>query len=49
MYISNVTYIKQPPLNKNRLNLIKMAFDKLDKTSDGQITVNIYVFILYAS
>jgi len=28
----------RPPLNKNRLNLIDMAFKKLDKTGDGIVT-----------
>lgn len=29
----------RPPMNKNRINLIVMAYNKLDKNGDGQITV----------
>lgn len=31
--------LNQPPLNKTRLNLIRIAFDKLDRLKDGQVTV----------
>jgi len=30
----------RPPLNKTRLNLIRIAFDKLDRLKDGYITVD---------
>ncbi|PAA68060.1 hypothetical protein BOX15_Mlig017698g2 [Macrostomum lignano] len=31
--------VLRPPLNESRLKLIKAAFQKMDKTGDGQITV----------
>jgi len=31
--------ILQPPMSKARKNLIDQAFDKLDKTQDGVVTV----------
>lgn len=30
----------QPPLNDSRLEVINLAFDKMDKTGDGQITID---------
>ena len=37
--IFNKSYSKiQPPLNETRINIIKKAFKKMDKTGDGVIT-----------
>ncbi|KAE8743480.1 hypothetical protein FOCC_FOCC010932 [Frankliniella occidentalis] len=32
--------VLQPPLSENRLSLIRQAFQKMDKTGDGVITVD---------
>ena len=37
-HFSNVLY-SQPPMSKARVNLIRQAFQKLDKTGDGFVTV----------
>ena len=29
----------RPPMNENRQNIVEMAFEKVDKTGDGQLTV----------
>jgi Ca2+-binding EF-hand superfamily protein len=30
----------QPPMSESRVNIVKQAFAKLDKTGDGVITVD---------
>ncbi len=34
------TCVLQPPMSDSRVGIIKKAFDKLDKTGDGKITVH---------
>jgi len=38
-FICSVSFVLQPPMSKARMVLIQKAFMKLDKTKDGEITV----------